>query len=245
MRKCGTSLKNPSELQVTLTTGATTTALVYAAAAARPVATLILGHGAGAGQRSTFMVDFSVALAALGIDVVTFNFLYIEQGRRIPDRAPALEACYRAVIERVGAEVDSARRSLFIGGKSMGGRIASQVAGADPTPALNGLVLLGYPLHPPGKPTERPDKHLPAIARPILFVQGTRDAFGTPIELSPVVARLQPQPTLHVVAQGDHSFKLPHKNPAAQAGVYADVQRAIVAFIDVLARGTAFRPSAP
>src|SRR3954470_1578692 len=239
------TLPSPSELEVTLETGARTTALVYRAAAPASGAALILGHGAGARQRSAFMVDFADALSSLGIDVVTFNFLYTEQGRRIPDRAPALEACYRAVIERVGAEVHSARRSLFIGGKSMGGRIAPQVAAADPTLAVSGLVLLGYPLHPPGKPAERRDKHLPAIARPILFVQGTRDAFGTPIELSPVVARLQPQPTLHVVAQGDHSFKLPHKIPAAQAGVYADVQRAIVAFIDVLARGTAFRPSAP
>src|SRR5204863_3928688 len=133
-----------------------TTALVYAATGS-PAATLILGHGAGAGQRSAFMVDFARALATLGpvgVDVVTFNFLYTEQGRRIPDRAPALEACYRAVIEAVHAGVDSARRALFIGGKSMGGRIATQVAAADPELRLAGLVLLGYPLHPPGRLSE-------------------------------------------------------------------------------------------
>jgi uncharacterized protein len=215
-------------------TGAATTALVYRAGddpAATPDAALILGHGAGAGQRSTFMVDFARGLSALGIDVITFNFLYTEQGRRIPDRAPALESCYRAVIDRVRAEVESAQQSLFIGGKSMGGRIASQVAAADAALPIAGLVLLGYPLHPPGKPDERRDKHLPAIARPMLFVQGTRDAFGTPAELSPVLDALQPPPTLHVAAQGDHSFKLSRKDPAAQAAAYADVQRAIIGFI--------------
>ena len=177
------------------------------------------------------MVDFADALSALGIDVITFNFIYTEQGRRIPDRAPALEACYRAVIDTVHSRVPAARRALFIGGKSMGGRIASQVAAADPELRLSGLVLLGYPLHPPGKPTERRDKHLAAIGRPMLFVQGTRDAFGTPTELAPIVATLDPPATVHVVAHGDHSFKLPRKDAVAQAAVYDDVQRAIVSFM--------------
>src|SRR5947207_8086351 len=119
------------------------------------------------------MVDTAHALSALGLDVVTFNFPYIEQHRRIPDRGPVLEACYRAVIERVRAEIRCAARFLFIGGKSMGGRIATQVAAADPALPVAGLVLLGYPLHPPGKPAERRDRHLPSIQRPILFVQGS------------------------------------------------------------------------
>ena len=215
-------------------TGAATTALVYTAGddpAVTPGAALILGHGAGAGQRSTFMVDFARGLSALGIDVITFNFLYTEQGRRIPDRAPALESCYRAVIDASRAEVESARRSLFIGGKSMGGRIATQVAAADPGLPLAGLVLLGYPLHPPGKAAERRDKHLPSIARPMLFVQGSRDAFGTPDELAQAIGALQPAPTLHAVAQGDHSFKVPRKDPAAQAAIYADLQRVIAAWL--------------
>ena len=226
-------MKKPNELRVPLQTGATT-ALVYTAAedaGAGAGAALILGHGAGAGQRSTFMVDFARGLSALGLDVITFNFLYTEQGRRIPDRPPALESCYRAVIDVVRAEVESARRALFIGGKSMGGRIASQVAAADPGLPLAGLVLLGYPLHPPGKPAERRDKHLPAIARPILFVQGTRDVFGTPDELAPIVRALQPPPTLQVVAQGDHSFKLSRKDPEAQAAIYAGLQRVIAGWI--------------
>jgi predicted alpha/beta-hydrolase family hydrolase len=231
-------LKSPSELTIALETGATR-ALVYdgvrhrgnSAAVSDTVGTLILAHGAGAGQRSTFMVDFADALSDLGLDVVTFNFPYIEQRRKIPDRAPVLEACYRRVIAAAVREVESARRLLCIGGKSMGGRIASQVAAADASLPIAGLVLLGYPLHPPGRPLERRDKHLPAIARPMLFVQGARDAFGTPGELAPIVQMLQPLPTLHVVPQGDHSFKLSRKDPAAQAAVYSGIQRAIVAWI--------------
>ncbi len=223
-------LPSPSELTVELEGGGATTALIYEGIAPAK-ATLILGHGAGAGQRSGFMVDFARALSSLGVDVATFNFLYTEQGRKIPDRAPALEACYRSVIAAVRGSVESARRQLFIGGKSMGGRIATQVAAADPQLPLAGLVLLGYPLHPPGRPAERRDKHLPAIARPMLFVQGTRDAFGTPDELAPILSSLRPSPVVHVVDKGDHSFKLARKDPAAQAAIYAAAQRAIVSFI--------------
>jgi predicted alpha/beta-hydrolase family hydrolase len=229
-------LKNPSELTIRPQTGAATTAIVYAAGDdARAGATLILAHGAGAGQRSAFMVDFAHALSDLGLDIVTFNFPYIEQRRRIPDRAPVLEACYRDVIAAVRSDVESAQRLLCIGGKSMGGRIASQVAAADASLPVAGLVLLGYPLHPPGRPLDRRDKHLPAIARPMLFVQGARDAFGTPDELTPILQTLQPAPTLQVVPQGDHSFKLSKKDPAAQAAVYTAIQRTIVAWIRALA----------
>jgi len=237
-------LPSPNSLTVRLDKGAATTALVYRGVRHRGQtatvsdtvtigegATLILGHGAGAGQRSTFMVDFARALSAMGADVITFNFLYTEHHRKIPDRAPTLEACYRAVIDAVHAQVASARRSLFIGGKSMGGRISTQVAAADPQLPLAGLVLLGYPLHPPGKPEQRRDKHLPAVARPMLFVQGSRDAFGTPAELTPIISSLQPASALHVVQNGDHSFKLSRKDPAAQAAAYADAQRTIIAFI--------------
>ena len=226
-------MKNPSELSIPLETGAPTTALVYPAAGdgSSAPASLVLAHGAGAGQRSPFMVDFAVALSDLGLDVVTFNFPYTEQRRKIPDRAPVLEACYRAVIGGVRDRLESAQRALFVGGKSMGGRIATQVAAADAALPIAGLVLLGYPLHPPGKPTERRDKHLPSVSRPMLFVQGTRDAFGTPDELTPLLQTLSPAPTLHPVPQGDHSFKLSGKDPAAQAAMYGGIQRTIVDWV--------------
>jgi len=218
-------LKPSSELHVPLETGAVR-ALVYSAGG-RAAASLILAHGAGAGQLSTFIVAFARAIAALGIDVISFDFPYITQKRKIPDRGPALEACYRAVIETVRREIDSASGFLFVGGKSMGGRIATQVAAGDRDLPVAGLVLLGYPLHPPGRPAVLRAAHLPAIGRPMLFVQGSRDTFGTPLELGPILAGLSPPPTLHVVAGGDHSLKV-SRDPQAQAAIYDDVQRTIV-----------------
>lgn len=222
---------DPSELRVGLAAGGATSALHYAAGDPAIGATLILGHGAGAGQRSAFMVDFARALSALGLDVVTFNFLYAEQRRRIPDRAPALEACYQAVVEAVRREVPSAARHLFIGGKSMGGRIATHIAAADPALPIDGLVLLGYPLHPPGRPDQKRDKHLSAIHRPMLVVQGSRDSFGLPAELGPILDGLTPRPTLDVVADADHSLKLARKGAPAQAATFAHVQRTIAGWI--------------
>ena len=211
--------------------GGHTTALIYPAEEPRVGAALILGHGAGADQHSPFMTNFARALAALGVEIVTFNFLYTEQKRRVPDRAPVLEACYRAVIEAVRDRVDGARHALFIGGKSMGGRIATQVAAADARLPLAGLVLLGYPLHPPGRPERRRDAHLAAVGRPMLFVQGSRDGFGTLDELAPVLGRIAPPPATHAVVGGDHSFKLTGRDPARQAAMYAGIQRAIARWL--------------
>jgi hypothetical protein len=224
-------LKNPDELTVALEAGASVTALVYEGHEPRINASLILAHGAGAGQRSPFMVAFAHALAARGLDTVTFNFLYTEQRRRVPDRRPALEACYRGVIDTIRVHVDSARNALFAGGKSMGGRMATYVAAADPNLPLTGLVLLGYPLHPPGRPDERRDAHLGEIGRPLLIVQGSRDAFGTPAEFEGVLRRLVPPPTLHVVEGGDHSFKVSRAGRAGQDAVFLDVQDRIAGWV--------------
>jgi uncharacterized protein len=183
------------------------TAMIYPAATpGQPAVTLILGHGAGAGQTSGFMVMAATGLATRGIDAVTFNFPYIEQGRRIPDPKDRLEGCYRAVIDAVRQKRGGHGR-LAIGGKSMGGRIASQVA-ATGAAGVAALVFLGYPLHPPGKPDQLRARHLSDIAAPMLFVQGSRDTFGTPDELRPIIKQLKAACELHVVEGGDHSFKV-------------------------------------
>jgi uncharacterized protein len=191
---------------------------------------LILGHGAGAGQTSNFMVTFATALAARGVDTVTFNFLYSEHGRRIPDSNDRLEACYRAVIKTIRDAPPFGRCDLAIGGKSMGGRIASQVAAAD-VGDLIGLVFLGYPLHPPGRPDRLRAKHLSDITAPMLFVQGSRDTFGTPEELRPIIRPLEPQADLYVVERGDHSFKIPKKSPLTQEAAYELVQDHVAAWL--------------
>jgi len=198
------------------------TATVYPAAKRDQAGvTLILGHGAGAGQMSGFMVTFATALAARGFDAVTFNFLYTEQGRRLPDPKDKLEACYRAVIETV-AHRNRGRARLAIGGKSMGGRIASQVA-AGGAPGVAGLVLLGYPLHPPGKKDQMRAKHLSDIKVPMLFVQGSRDVFGTPEELRPVIKKLKAPAELFEVVGGDHSFKVLKRAGVTQEDTYGAV----------------------
>ncbi len=211
------------QIAVEVAPGRKVTAIVYPAAKREQAGIiLILGHGAGAGQGSSFMVSFATALAARGIETVTFNFLYMEQGRRLPDSNEKLEACYRAVIETV-AQRNRGRGRLAIGGKSMGGRIASQVAAAG-APDVAGLVFLGYPLHPPGKKDQLRAKHLSQIKAPMLFVQGSRDAFGTPQELRPIIKKLKAPAELFEVAGGDHSFKVLKRAGVTQDDVYKAVQ---------------------
>jgi uncharacterized protein len=215
-------------LRITIAPGEAVTALVYPAAAERRAGVvLILGHGAGAGQRSAFLVRCATDLAARGIDAVTFDFLYMERGGGLPDKSDRLEACYRAVIAAVRGHPALGRLALAIGGKSMGGRIASQVAAGGDIGDLAGLVFLGYPLHPPGKPERLRAKHLPRIGAPMLFVQGERDAFGTPEELRPVIATLAVPVELYVVADGDHSFKVRKSAGIPQKEVERAVQEQI------------------
>ena len=221
----------PTQLRVELSSNQNVTALLYAAARRdRAGITLILGHGAGAGQTSNFMVEFADALAVRGIDIVTFNFLYSEQKRRLPDPTGRLEQCYRDVIEAVLNLLEFKENRLAIGGKSMGGRIASQVAAAAAGPVA-GLVFLGYPLHPPSRPDRLRAEHLSRIKAPMLFVQGSRDAFGTPDELCPIIDRLAARADLHIVEGGDHSFKVPRRSGLRQDEVYHQIQDSIASWL--------------
>jgi uncharacterized protein len=217
--RLSTEAKVPQELRLNLGGGTTVTAIAYPAAAERPSSiTLILAHGAGAPQTSAFMVRLAAALASRGNQTITFNFPYMEARRRIPDSNAQLEACYRTVIAKLREM--SPYGALVIGGKSMGGRIATQIAASD-SDGLSGLVVLGYPLHPPGRAGPLRDKHLGRIRIPMLFVQGSRDPFGRPEELLPV---LEPLPArLRVVEDGDHSFKVPKRSGVSQERLYEAV----------------------
>jgi uncharacterized protein len=199
--------------------------------------TLVLAHGAGAGQSSPFMVRFASGLSARGLDVVTFNFLYTEERRRIPDRTEKLEACFHAVVTTVRNHEPFARNVLCIGGKSMGGRIASHLAAAEggsADRAIAGLVFLGYPLHPPGRPLQLRAAHLEKIRAPMLFVQGSRDPFGTPAELTPILESLPTRATLHVVENGDHSLAPSRTKSASVDQVYEGVQDTIADWVKAL-----------
>ena len=196
------------------------TATLYSAAKRdRAEITIILGHGAGADQLSGFMRMFATGLAARGLDVLTFNFLYTEQKRRLPDSKERLESCYRAVIEGALNHRSLKKNRLVIGGKSMGGRIASQVAAANDD-NISGLVFLGYPLHPPGRADKLRVEHLKNIRAPMLFVQGSRDAFGTGEEVRAIIKKLHLPATLYAIEGGDHSLKVPKSLGVSQPEVY-------------------------
>jgi predicted alpha/beta-hydrolase family hydrolase len=195
----------------------------------RPMAALVLAHGAGAGQKSPFMVRMASGLAERGLATATFDFEYMKRGRGAPDKPAVCEARWRAMI-------DEARQAfgglpVFIGGKSFGGRMASHVAAQGQAGPLAGVLFLGYPLHPPGRPEQRRDAHLPSIAEPMLFVQGSRDTFGTAAEIRALIPALQ-RATLYEVAEGDHGFKVP-----ARAGEPQSVMTAVMDAAATWARG--------
>ena len=192
-------------------------------------ATVILAHGAGAGMDSPAMVAFAEGLAAAGLHAVRFEFPYMQRRRETgkrggPDRAPVLLESWRGVIDGFD------RRRLIIGGKSMGGRIASMVAD---DAGVRGLVCLGYPFHPPGRPEKLRTEHLAGLQTPTLIVQGTRDPFGNAgevpdYELSSAIA-------VHWLEDGDHSFKPRKSSGRTLAQNIEEAVAAIASFIEGLA----------
>lgn len=159
--------------------------------------TIALAHGAGAPMDSRFMNTFAEGLAAGGLRVARFAFPYMAAGRKGPDREPVLRETWLQVIETLGN-----RRRLVIGGKSLGGRIASMLADQA---GVAGLVCLGYPFHPPGKPDRLRTDHLKGLRTPTLIVQGTRDPFGNQEEVQRYT--LSSAIRIHWLEDGDHSFK--------------------------------------
>ncbi|MGE5200322.1 MAG: alpha/beta family hydrolase [Rhodospirillaceae bacterium] len=224
--------------RVELDRGASVTATRYRGGPS-PLATLVLAHGAGASQASDFMVTFASGLAARGLNVVTFNFPFTERGKKLPDPQPVLEGCFRAVLTHAAGPA-LGTLPLFIGGKSLGGRIASHVAAARDVgdaatdawwDRLRGLVFLGYPLHPPGKPQQVRVSHLPRVIHPMLVVQGAKDAFGAPAELRLFFDVLPAPSEIVVVEQGNHSLEVPKRSGLSQAEVFGAAQDRIAAWI--------------
>lgn len=163
----------------------------------------LLFPGAGSASTHSSLVAIEAALAPL--PVRRADFPYRREGRRAPDRAPKLLACVREEAGLLAAEVGAKPEQIVLGGRSMGGRICS-MAVADGLPAA-GLVLISYPLHPPGKPDRLRIEHLPALEVPCLFISGTRDAFGTPAELEAHTAVI-PGTVAHVWIEGKgHDLK--------------------------------------
>ena len=168
-------------------------------------ALLILGHGAGAGMQHPFMEALAERLADRGLASLRYQFPYMEAGNRRPNPQPILLATVRSAVAAAGREAPGL--PIFAGGKSMGGRMTSLAAAAEPLQAVEGLVFLGFPLHAVGRPSVERAEHLPAVGLPMLFLQGTRDRLAELDLLRPVCETL-PRSTLHVIQDADHSFKV-------------------------------------
>jgi predicted alpha/beta-hydrolase family hydrolase len=184
-----------------------------------PSATMVVAHGAGAGMEHPFLTGFTAALNGLGVATLRFNFPYREAGRKFPDRPPVAITAWRAAMAAAAQEAANHQDTgpLWAAGKSFGGRMAS-MAVADGMGAA-GLVYLGYPLHPPGKPEKLRDEHLYGLATPMLFLQGSRDTFATSEILEDVVSRIGPHAVLQWVEGADHSFAVAGmKRPPAEVG---------------------------
>jgi predicted alpha/beta-hydrolase family hydrolase len=193
-------------------------------------ALVVVAPGAGADMRHAFMEHFAEGVATRGLRICRFNFAYQEKGRRSPDRAPILEDTFRAVLDSLAEEREG--KLLIAGGKSMGGRIASQVAAAGYE--LDGLLYLGYPLHPPGKPERLRDEHLYEIAAPMLFVEGTRDPF-CPLETLERVRKRLPDSQVAVIDGGDHSFKVPKTTGRTTPEAWDEVVERSVSWVGSIA----------
>jgi uncharacterized protein len=195
----------------------------------------ILAHGAGAGMRHRFLESASAALAERGIATLRYQFPYMEAGRRRPDPPHVAQATVRAAAEKAAEAVPGL--PLFAGGKSFGGRMTSAAAAANPLPGVRGLIFLGFPLHPPGQPgTSRAD-HLDRVDVPMLFLQGTRDEFARVDLITDVCEGLEPNATLHLVDDGDHSFGVPKRSGRTPAEVLTELTDTIEQWSRALAAG--------
>ena len=193
---------------------------------------VLLAHGAGADMNAAALTTVADALADSHVPSLRFDFPYRQGGRRAPDRAPVLEVAVREAADELARLAKLPLERLVLGGRSMGGRIASMVAG-DPDEAIPalGLTLLGYPLHPPGKSETLRVEHFKRLTMPVLFVSGTRDAFGTPAELKRHAKKVKGPVSFSWVETGDHSFKPLKSSGLTAAAALTGVARAVVDFV--------------
>ncbi|MGE0725772.1 MAG: alpha/beta family hydrolase [Alphaproteobacteria bacterium] len=218
---------------MTIEVGADAVSAIWLAGA-RPDAALVLAHGAGAGMTHRSMEAIAIGLAARGVATLRFQFPYMEHGSKRPDRPPLAQATVRAAVG--AAQRQAAGLPLFAGGRSFGGRMTSQAEAERPLPGVRGLIFFAFPLHPAGKPSTERAAHLAAIERPMLFLQGTRDALALPELLRPVAAGLGPRARLVEVEGADHSFHVPARSGRTDSEVLAHILDAASDWIGIQLR---------
>jgi predicted alpha/beta-hydrolase family hydrolase len=201
----------------------------------KPRGLYVLAHGAGAGMRHPFLETVASLLAERSIGTFRYQFPYMEEGKRRPDPPHIAEATVRAA---VAAAVGAARGlPVMAGGKSFGGRMTSQAQAREPLRGVSGLVFLGFPLHAPGRPSDKRAAHLTDVSIPMLFLQGTRDTLADLDLITGVTHRLGSSATLHVVQGGDHSFKVRKKDGRTQEEVMAEIGEAIRQWMEGMVEG--------
>lgn len=192
----------------------------------------VLAHGAGAGMSHPFMTAIANGLAERGIATLRYQFPYMEQRSRRPDNPKVAQATVRAAVLEASKIVPD--HILVAGGKSFGGRMTSQAQAASPLPGVHGLVFLGFPLHPAGRPSDERGYHLFQVKIPMLFLQGTRDALADTKNLEPLVQQLGTRATLKLFQDADHSFHVPARTGRTDADVKTDMLDAIAAWVETV-----------
>jgi uncharacterized protein len=219
---------NADQVTIAVNDEATVSGLMVAPAGAR--ACYVMAHGAGAGMRHPFLEAMAAALAERGIASLRYQFPYMELGGRRTD-APALaQATVRAAVAKAGGL--AAGVPLIAGGKSFGGRMTSQAQAEAPLPGVRGLVFLGFPLHPAGKPSDQRGQHLSRVEVPMLFLQGSRDQLADLGLLNPLVKRLGEGAVLQVFSDADHSFHVPARSGGSDAQVRDQIADRIAAWAE-------------
>jgi len=193
---------------------------------------LVLGHGAGAGMRHPFMSALSRELAAEKIATFRYQFPYMENRRKAPDRPPTLTATVAAAVQAAHAAVPEL--PLLAGGKSMGGRMTSTTASESLVPGVRGLVFFGFPLHPPKQPATKRGDHLLKVTQPMLFLQGTRDDLADLKLLKPICKKLGKLATLHIIDGADHSFHVLKSSGKSDAGILRELAQTTAAWAATL-----------
>jgi hypothetical protein len=194
-----------------------------------PECVLALAHGAGAGMNHPFMAALAQKLADAGVATFRFQFPYMEQRRRVPDRPPVLTATIQTAVQ--AASKAAPGLPLFAGGKSLGGRMTSLAAAEGRLDGVQGLVFLGFPLHPPNRPGTKRAEHLREVKLPMLFLQGTRDALADLQLLRPICDELGTRATLHVIEGADHSFHVLKSSGKTDESVLDELARSTAAWI--------------
>ncbi len=210
-------MAKPKQLRFEVPSGGEVSALLNLPAGARWI--LALAHGAGAGMRHPFLESLATQLANVGVATLRYQFPYMEARRRAPDR-PAILTATVAAAARTASE-SAPGLPLLAGGKSMGGRMTSQAAAEGLLEGVKGLVFFGFPLHPPNQPCTKRADHLSQVIQPMLFLQGTRDAFADLKLLQPIITKLGSRAALHLFEDADHSFHVPKKSGKTDSEILA------------------------